>query len=549
MITDRLRWTVIEANTDNILARDLNVMEPEVQVNLSAPSQCAFKLQPIEQYRSAKGIRFGSGRQMIVCEIEVDGVREVFAYGIIDPEPKVDPASGMMQVETVGVIGYAKGEPWLENFNPIAVDPFEVVQRAWAYLQSFPNANLGVEVTPASSGTQMLPGFGFDGSILSFDFFAIFIRAVDFPDAGDLITSLARDIPFDMVETAQWNANRTELARKIEMSYPYGGIQQNGLSFKHGVNVISAEIAEQDEVQRSSDVIIRSWVPGKIYSSRLSNADTTRYRKTVMEEDVWIDSNERAEVWAHRKLTRRNAPTSFSSIIINPNHPDAPYGKFKVGDSIFVEYEDYPWYGTIKQWHRITGVGYNQDSGQMQLNLVVEGAWTYDPIEYNPDYGSEPTEDPSRLFNGYFGQNLAGWMSLAGSWIRTTSLTYDDTWQSTAGAVRIDCDDGSEYFRSAKCFAVPGETLTLMAAVRWSEVASYPDGAFSLRVYKYQNGELVNSELIDSYIHPTGAHGWVLLQNDWVVPAAIDQIALQFTVEGVTGGVAYWANARVVPAA
>lgn len=292
VITDRIRWTVIEANTNEILARDLNVVEPLITENLSASSSMQFKLLPTEQHRSSEGINWKSWGQIVVAEVEVNYVKEIFAVGIVNEGgAKVDPQSGALQIDTVGMIGYPKGEPWLENFNPIAVDPFEIVQRVWAFLTSFSNANLGVEVYPAESGTQMLPGYAYDGSILSFDFFATFIRAVDLPDCGDVIASLARDIPFDMYEEAEWNEDRTELTPKIRLAYPFGGLQQDHLAFRSGENIVAAEIAEEMDIQPVSDVIIRSWLPGKVYSSRLSNADPTRFRRTAVEEDANIVFN------------------------------------------------------------------------------------------------------------------------------------------------------------------------------------------------------------------------------------------------------------------
>ena len=153
-------------------------------------------------------------------------------------------------------MGYPKEIPWLENFNPIAVDPAEVIQRIWAHIQNFTNANLGVQVLPSSTGTQMLPGYGFDGSILSFDFFAMFIRAIDFVDCGDQIISLARDLPLDLFEEVSWNEDRTEVNKVLRIAYPLGGLKQEHLAFRLGENVINAEAAEDADIEPVSDIMI-----------------------------------------------------------------------------------------------------------------------------------------------------------------------------------------------------------------------------------------------------------------------------------------------------
>lgn len=546
-ITDRMRFTVIEANTNNILTYDLNVKEPEAIIMLSAPSHMGFKLPQTEQLKSAAGITWKNWGHIVVCEIEIDHVRSVFGYGIVK-DHKIDPDSGTIQIETLGPMGYPKGEPWLENFNPIAVDPFEVVQRVWAFLLSFSNANMGLEIVPSSSGTQMLPGYAFDGSILNFDFFAMFIRAVDLPDSGDVIMGLARDIPFDMFEEATWNADRTEFQPKIRMAYPYGGIQQNALAFRMGENVKAAEIAQESEVEPVSDVVIHSWLPGKMISSQLSNADPTRFRRTATEDSLHIDSTERAAAWAKRKLTRRQIPRSFEKITVLPSHPHAPFGAYALGDSIFIEAPNYPWVGDIAQWHRITSIAYKEADGLVEIGVKVEGAFNYDPIEYNPDWEIQPHFDPNRLSNGYFAVNLGGWTSLQGQWFRVATLTYDTVQNPNAGSVRVDLDDNGERFLSHRVFCTPGETLKLMAAVRWQEIAS-STGSIQLVAFTSNNGAPVGSFVVDEHANPSGTHAFELLQANWTVPVGVNEVALQFTVTpGVSGGISWWTYARVIPA-
>jgi hypothetical protein len=571
MITDRMRFTVIQANTDDILSRDLVVKDPQVAINLSGPGTMEFSIPQGEQFASSYGISWKNWGQLIVAEIEIDGVRQVFGYGIVT-DNKVDPASGDMKIQATGVIGYPKGIPFLVNFNPIAVDPFEIIQRIWAYLEGFSNANLGVNVYPSSSGTQMLPGYSFDGSTLNFDFFAVFYRAVDLEDSQDIITGLCRDIPIDMVEEATWNTDRTVLSRKIHLGYPQLGVQQNYLSFRLGENVIQAEKAEELDIEPVSDVIIRGWLPGQMYSSELSNEDPTRYRRTIMEENAQIDSTERAAAWAKRKLTRRNIPLSFQSILIDPNHPSGPLGSFGLGDSIWVSAPNYPWYGTIEGWHRIISITYTESDsskgggkqgsggsagvpeGMVKLGLKHEGAFNYDPIEYNPDYASQPVSDPNRLANGYFAANLGGWTAIKGQWFRVADVTYDTPYAPDAGSVRVDCDDNGEAFLSQRATVTPGEHLTIVAVVQYDSVtvaAGTPSGTpgFIVKGITSLNGDTTVGQTYDfaSVVDPVGTAGWqVLRTEDWVVPAGINELALQLTVaDTISGGITWWSFVRI----
>ena len=545
-----MRWTVIQANTDIILTRDLIVMQPQLARNLSAPCQVAFTVSQGEQDASAFGITWVSWGQVIVTEIEVDGVRQIYCCSIVT-DVKVDPNTGDVAIQATGFMGYGKGIPWLADFNPIAVDPFELVQRVWMHLESFSNANLDVQPLPASSGTQMIPGYSYDGSTLSFNFYAVFIRSVDFNDCNDYITALARDIPFDIVEEATWNDDRTVVSKVLRMGYPEGGLQQDNLSFRLGVNVITATKADEMDIQAITDVIIRGWQPGKVISAELGNADYTRYRRTIMEEDAYIESDERAAAWAKRKLTRRDIPISFKEITIDPNHSDGPFGSFDVGDSIYVEAENYPWFGDIAGWHRIISIAYDETKGMMKLGLMVDGAFNYDPTEYDPTASTQPITDLNRLANGYFELNLSGWTAVRGEWIRDTEVVYQTEFDADSSSVRIDCDDSDDEFMSHRATVVPGETLTVCAVVQYENVVSANAESFILRGTTSHDGDDSVGMTIDfgSITNASGASSWNMLRTfEWVVPDGINELSLHLICSSaVSAGTAWWSYIRIFP--
>jgi len=567
MITDRMRFIVIEVNTNRILTRDLIVKEPELVLNLSAPARLSCSIDQGQRFSSAYGIDWKSYGQWIIPEITTDQFGTKLLAALMVTSARIDPESGDMLIDAEGFMGYLKGIPWLENYNPIAVDPAEIIQRIVGHVQSFPNANLGIDAQPSETGTQMLPGYGFDGSILSFDFFAIFVRAVDFVDCGDFVTSLARDLPLDLFEDVSWNTlpgKENEVVKTLRIAYPLGGLQQDWLAFRLGENVINAELAEEMDIEPVSDIIIRSWWPGKVYSSQLLSITNeeleeiliedpdwqvpTRARRIAMEEDVNINSTERSAAWAKRKLSRRNVPKYFSKIVIDPNHPNALFGSFGLGDSIYVEANDYPWIGDIAEWHRITSITMKQDEPFIELGLKVEGAFNYDPIYYDPQYEEKPTLDMNLLSNGYFTRSLSGWRAIKGQWIRVATAGY-----TKDGCVRIDCDDMGEEFRSEKVFVMQGETFLIRAAVKFDSITDNGSApwTFAIGLLKhFDGGEIGTMEIIDTYYH-TGAGGYVILSNTWSVPAGspeINEISISLLVnDNVTGGKAFWDDVRVVP--
>lgn len=388
---DRFRF-VVEDTHGNILARDVVGQEPTIVRQLSGPATIEFKVHPKEPSIQVNGgpIQFKPWGQWIhAVKDDQFGNEIIWASTLVQPS-ELDPQTGILTLKGQGFSDYAKGLPWLQNWNPIAVDPFEIVNRIWTHIQTgsaaggepFVNGNLGVTVYPTVSGTQMLPGFSFNQENLVQDFFAIFIRAVDRNDCGDYINKLARDIPFDYWEEAQWNSTRTAITKKLRLAYPDGGVDQTDLIFRQGENMLYGTQKQEAQVQWTSDITINGYFPGKVYSSTIKNADPDRYRRVMDETDLNVDSNERAKAWARRQLSRRQFPNQFESIVVDPFHPNAPFLTYDVGDKIRIVGE-IPWVGNIDQVHKILSMAFGPD-GKLQLGTMAEGAFNYDPIEYVP---------------------------------------------------------------------------------------------------------------------------------------------------------------------
>ena len=375
---DRFRFIVEEARTGIILTRDLTVQNPSVMRVLSGPCDIEFDVD----YRDSSnaGIYFKPWGHWIHAEKLIFGQRVIWASGLVQPSD-IDKKTGVTHLKATGFAGYPKKMPWLENWNPLACDVFEVVQKIWTHLQSFTNGNLGVTVTPAVSGIEMLPGYAFDGNILNLDFFAEFIRAVDKEDCGDHIDKLARDIPFDYKEMSSWNDNRTAINKQIVLGYPFVGTTQDWLCFILNENVMEAVPHIETQIDWVSDVTVDGWFPGTEYSASLTNADPLRFRRSISQDDARINSNERAAAWAKRKLTRRQTPAYWDSIIVDMGHPNAPFGTYDVGDRIDIR-GYMPWVGNVSQQHRILAIAVDESKGSCELTLKAEGAFNYDPIFY-----------------------------------------------------------------------------------------------------------------------------------------------------------------------
>ena len=526
--TDRFRYIVEEARTGEILTRDLVVNKARVMRTLSGPSYVEFDVDYHDP--SVAGIYFKPWGHWIHVEAEILGERRIFASTLVQPST-VDKKTGVLKLKGQGFSAYPKGMPMLFNWNPIAVDVFEVVHHIWDHLQGYPNGDLRVDVTPAESGLIMLPGYAFDGEIWNLDFFAEFIRATDRLDCGDHINGLAKDTPFDYREQSAWNEDRTEIERVLEMAHPRLGALQENLTFVINENVYEAEAHVETEIDWISDIGVAGWFPGKEYSVELTNADPHRYRRYLAEDDAKINSTERAAAWAHRRLTRRQTPAYWESIVVDMYHPNAPFGYYDVGDSIVVQ-GFMPWVGEVSQEHKVMSIIVSEDEGRCELKLKAEGAFNYDPIIFDPTPTPPPGEGPNMLLNGYFGANMSGWSINKGQWFRVTD--YGNT---NAGSARIDCNDNGEWMTTTDHIAVAaGEVYEVEAHMRQNGIEGGGADAAQLQIVTN-----LGVTVVDSLDVPEGNETWQTLTGQFTVPAGATTLDVRLYVDAaVTDGIMWW---------
>lgn len=513
--SDRFHFIVEEARTGNIVSRDLIVSKSQVMRALSGP--CAIEFDIDYHDDSVSGIVFEPWGHYIHAEKVIRGKRQIWATAIVQPS-EADKASGILHLRAQGFSAYPKGMPWLENWNPLTNDAFEPVHRIWNHLQSFPNGNLNVEVFPEESGVEMLPGYAFDGDILNFEFFATFVRAVDKLDCGDFIDGLAKDIPFDYFERSEWNANRTNIIKKIELAYPRGGVYQEHLAFVINENVYEAKPHIETEIDWISDVGVSGWAPGKEYSFELANADPDRLRRYLNEQDAKINSNERAAAWAKRRLARRQAPSYWESIIVDMEHPNAPFGYYDVGDTIWVS-GFMPWIGDLRQEHKILAISVNEEANTCELLLMAEGAFNYDQIFF-PEGATNIIPNPT------FTNNLNGWQFSGGTWVHDATQGVNGLGSAKFAASGVTSDFYSDMFGTEDMIQRP-----LSVMVKVTNGASVEGvAAIELSAQFFENGTPTTSVVVASLINPVGNVPWTKLAGSMMTPDETTHVMFRVTV-------------------
>lgn len=509
---DRFRVIVQAARTGEILSRDMTVTNLVVQRQLSGWCTITFDIDSHDP--SVAGIDFKTWGQYIHLEKTMQGKRRIWASALIQPS-KIDKSSGIMHLIANGFANYPKGIPWLENINWQANDIFDPVVEIWKHLQSFPGGNLAVEVYPLKSGVQMLPGFSFDGNLLNTNFWATFVRAVDKLDCGDYIDAMAKDAPFDYREESEWNSDRTDVIKRIHLGYPRLGDYQTHLAFVLNENVLSATPHAEVANDFVSDVGVSGWFPGIEYRAELANADPDRLRRYLNEEDLMIDSNERAAAWAHRKLARRQAPPYWESITVIPDHPNAPMGTFDVGDTITVS-GYMPFVGDLVQDHKIMAIAYQEKDNTLTLTLKAEGEFNYDPIFF-------PNSTTNIVENAGFDNDLRTWKLDDAPW----------HWDGTQGARSLGTAslivEGPATLATQSYGVADFQQLPVSIFVK---CAGAVGNGIALTLQFYDD-DLIETEAvtIDSLSDPTGSVPWRKLAGYAITPGGSTHVAVILQVD------------------
>lgn len=534
VLADDGKWRVIvqESRTKIITNYDMQVKNLIFQRSLSAGCDIEFDLDFHDQ--SVAGIYPKPWEQYIAIERVLQGKRRIVCMGIVQPSD-IDEQTGIQHLKVKGFATYPKGLPWLQDINHPANDAFLPVHEIWDYLQSYPNGNLDVEVFPARSGAIMLPGYAYDGNTMNINFFATFVRATDKIDCGDYIDGLARDIPFDYAERHEWNADRTDIIKRIELGYPRLGVIQENLAFVINENVLSAKPHTETQNDWVSDVGITGFYPGVQYSAELANADPNRLRRYLDENDAYIDSNERAAAWGHKRLARRQTPAYWETITVSMTHPNAPFGTYDVGDTITVS-GFMPWVGMISQDHKIIAIQVDTTKNAAQLTLYAEGEFNYDFIFF-------PNQTSNIIDNTGFDFNLEGWTASGPGW------TWDGSQGNTKlGSVTITAD-GSDHDLLTQAYGLSDfEIFPLTVWVKCSGAVASGD-AVQLVAQFYADDGVTPTEAFEvaGVSNLRGEVPWQKLTNKVIAPVGSSHVALRLHVGSEMTAGQVWFDDAVLP--
>ena len=378
--------------TGEFLHWELPVDELEITRTLSGPQQITGKF-PTE-IGDLRDLDLEAWATWI--HVEEDGL--IRASGILQPS-SIDE-NETLTLDAVGVSGYAKGIPYLGDFTlsgtdpdtgesgiGVGLDPADIVRDIWAYLQSFGNSDLGVEVygdTPIKRGTppkdvEFEATDGDTGQAQDVSFVAGPYSALDWweaKDCGSEIDSLAKDTPFDFVEREAWNADKTAVDHWIELTYPRRGGFLDGVRFAQDENIMAAVGPEEPDDRYASEVVTLGKGEGSARVRGFAGRTLgSRLRRVAVVDDKTIESTNGANSAARVELESRQALADITEALVLARHPNGNLGSYTEGDEVVVEAE-VPWIGDLRVVQRILSYTYSPTAETVKLGLRSASSFT-----------------------------------------------------------------------------------------------------------------------------------------------------------------------------
>lgn len=366
--TDNIRFIAQSILTGEFLDWELPISNPTIKYTLSGPTIISGEFDP--EIRELQDVGLEPWATWI--HMEDNGV--IRASGIL--QPASIPSEGeSLSVEAMGPSVYPIDTPYLSVMSLINTDPADIVRLIWAHLQSYTDAQLGVVVTgttPVKIGKPLPPEppEGQQPDPNTKDDKPYELVYFEASDCGAEIGKLAQETPFDFVERAEWNADKTDVLHFIDIKYPRAGTRRFDLGFREGENIVAGVGTEEETDFYASDVVLFGKGEGReiVIGYAGKRGPNGRVRRVKVLTDSTIGEQGRANKLSREELERSQALLGVQAIEIDARHENAKFGTFTVGDEILVE-ADIPWVGPVQQWERIISYSFSPDTENIAIEL------------------------------------------------------------------------------------------------------------------------------------------------------------------------------------
>lgn len=353
------RYIAQRALTGEWLDWDLPLERDTLEWQLSGAGQLSGSISP--EYAALRG---SDGRPILdewgtFIYAEADGI--IRWGGILVSSGFEGPT---WKLECMGFAGYPNGIPYTGEWRYSTVDPLNAVREIWRHIQAFPDGDLGLAVD-----TDTTPVRVGGGKTEPYE-----LAWWESKDCGQEIDSLAKETPFDYVESHSWVTGTQTIAHKLSFGYPRLGRKREDLAFVQGENVDRLVTAERSGDNYANEVVGIGKGEGRAMLRRTTAVRDNRLRRSAVYSDKLIATKTRLDSVIRRELTRRLNMLQIDSVEVS-NHSNARIGSWALGDDILVRAE-IPWLGEISQWGRIVAWSLIGED-RAKLSLQRSDSFTY----------------------------------------------------------------------------------------------------------------------------------------------------------------------------
>ncbi|WP_404949133.1 siphovirus ReqiPepy6 Gp37-like family protein [Streptomyces sp. ARC14] len=243
-----------------------------------------------------------------------------------------------------GKKGKQKVPPPPKPYGGPRIDVYDAFRRIWSHVQNRPYGNIGLRIDTHDLGELLGAKDGSDPWELAW---------WNNPDCGNTLDTLARDIPFDWVETHAWaDSTSNEIEHRIRLGKPRLGRKRDDLRFADGENITAIAKPEGLGDEYANEVFVLGKGEGqKMKRTQIYRYQPGRLRRVVTVVDKTLSSGTALRSRGNRELNGHSQKLQIPAIQIR-NHPNAKFGSWALGDDILVQVE-VPWIGSVAIWHRI----------------------------------------------------------------------------------------------------------------------------------------------------------------------------------------------------
>ncbi|NGO67884.1 hypothetical protein [Streptomyces boncukensis] len=265
-----------------------------------------------------------------------------------------------------GQKGKHKVPPPPKPYGGPRIDAYDAFRAIWKHVQSRPYGNIGLKIDRHKLGELLGTADGKDPWELAW---------WDNPDCGQALDALARDQPFDWLETHTWADGGNAVDSRIRLGRPRLGRKRDDLRFADGENISALAKPEGMGEDFANEVIVLGKGEGaKMKRAQVHRYDKRRLRRVATVTDKTLSSAKALRTRGERELAGRTAALQIPAIEIT-DHPNARFGSWQLSDDIRVQVH-VPWVGDVDVWHRITADEISAD-GRCVLTLKRSDSFHY----------------------------------------------------------------------------------------------------------------------------------------------------------------------------